>query len=261
MTPSAETAMYAADSSSSDTTAATALNGAESTPLELEIVSDTICPWCFVGKRRIDRAIDELASEGIAVAIRWRPFELNPQMPTTGMNRKAYRSAKFGSWEHSQSLDAQVAAEGAREGIAFRHDLMERTPNTRASHQLIWLAHEVGGTTIQNAVVETLFSRYFCEGGDIGDRKVLTAIGIECGLPVERIAALFEDDDGAPEVLQEETEAISAGVRGVPLIVAGGVALFSGAQRTPLIVEALRKLGRSSATPLKSGEVDAHARA
>jgi len=233
------------------------------TTLELDVVSDTICPWCFVGKRRIDRAIEKLAGEGLTITTRWLPFELNPQMPALGMNRRAYRSAKFGSWERSQSLDAQVAAEGAREGIVFRHDLMERTPNTRASHRLIWLAGELGGSAVQNRVVEGLFSAYFCEGRDVGKAGVLAEIGTTAGLPVEPVAALLAGDDGLAQVLKHEMWAASAGIQGVPSVLAGNLFLFSGAQRTPLIVKALREvaLAHAAAAAVGAGEVGADARA
>src|SRR5580704_1429385 len=94
---------------------------------DLTIVSDVICPWCFVAKKNLEKAL-ELAGTGFAVKITWRPFELNPSMPREGLNRREYRSRKFGSWEHSQHLDAQVATAGKLAGIAFHHDLMERTP-------------------------------------------------------------------------------------------------------------------------------------
>jgi len=231
------------------------------THLKLDIVSDTICPWCYVGKRRIDCAIEELAAEGLTITTRWLPFELNPKMPTGGMNRREYRSGKFGSWEHSQRLDAQVAAEGAREGISFRHDLMERAPNTRASHRLIWLAGEVNGLGAQNRLVEELFSAYFCQGRDVGDRKVLTDIGVQSGLPAERVMTLLDGDEGTAQVLQHETWAASAGIQGVPSIIAGNLLLFSGAQRTPLIVKALREvaMAQTSAEIVDAGEADARA--
>ena len=101
----------------------------------LTIVSDVICPWCFVAKRNLDSAL-RLAGSNLKIEVTWKPFEINPDMPKEGMNRRAYRSRKFGSWEHSQALDAQVATAAAQAGIEFRHDLMERTPNTFNAHRL-----------------------------------------------------------------------------------------------------------------------------
>ena len=111
----------------------------------LGIFSDTICPWCYIGKRRAERALRALGAEDLALTVRWRPFELNPGMPPDGVDRRTYRAVKFGSWERSQALDARVAAAGAEDGIVFRHDRIARTPNTRASHRLIWLAGAKGG--------------------------------------------------------------------------------------------------------------------
>src|SRR6267143_8697 len=105
----------------------------------IDVISDVICPWCYVGKRRLEKAI---ALAGRDVRVRWRPFQLNPQMPKAGMNRKAYRSAKFGSWERSLALDAQVTAVGRAEGIPFAFDKIERTPNTLDAHRLIRLADQ-----------------------------------------------------------------------------------------------------------------------
>ncbi|HEV7252026.1 MAG TPA: DsbA family oxidoreductase [Mesorhizobium sp.] len=262
MTANAERSLCTADGRAPGASGA-AQSPRLATVFELNIVSDTICPWCFVGKRRIDRAIEELAAEGLAATTRWLPFELNPQMPAAGMDRRVYRSAKFGTWERSQALDAQVAVEGAREGIVFRHDLMERTPNTRASHRLIWLAGELGGATVQNRVVEGLFSAYFCEGRNVGEAGVLAEIGLAAGLPVEPIAALLAGDDGLAQVLQHEAWAASAGIQGVPSVRAGDLFLFSGALRTPLIVKALRKvaLANRAAAVVREGEAGTDARA
>ncbi len=216
-------------------------------PLELHVFSDTICPWCFVGKRRIERAIEELRADGAQLIIRWLPFELNPDMPEGGMDRRVYRSAKFGSWEHSQALDAQVAAEGSREGIEFRHDLITRTPNTRASHRLIWLAGELGGSTLQGRLVEALFSAYFCEGRDIGDKTVLADLGARVGLDARRVEVLLEGSEGLDEVLKLELQASTAGIRSVPSVLVDGRVIFSGALRTPLMIQALRELLPSAA--------------
>src|SRR6202047_2696983 len=143
-------------------------SGAKAT-LAIEVISDAICPWCWVAKRRLDRALAGSAPD-VTVSVTWRPFELNPEMPKAGVDRRAYRSAKFGSWQHSQALDAQVAAAGRSEGLVFNHDKMERTPNTLDAHRLIRLA---GQQSKQHDIVEGLFATYFNEGRDIGDPTVL----------------------------------------------------------------------------------------
>jgi predicted DsbA family dithiol-disulfide isomerase len=263
MTSTADPTICTAEGCTADAGIAERAVRRSNTTLELRIISDTICPWCYVGKRRIEQALEELAAEGLSVTTQWLPFELNPKMPAAGMDRREYRSAKFGSWDRSQTLDAQVAAEGAREGIVFRHDLIERTPNTRASHRLIWLGGELGGPELQNRVVEELFSAYFCQGRDIGDLEVLIDIGSSAGLPASRMTALLASNDGIVEVLQREMWGMSAGIRGVPSVVAGNLLLFSGAQRTPLIVKALREVASAHATDALagSGEAQADARA
>src|SRR6266446_551798 len=143
-------------------------SGAKAT-LAIEVISDAICPWCWVASRRLDRAIAAIAPD-VTASVTWRPFELNPEMPEAGVDRHAYRSAKFGSWQRSQALDAQVAAAGRSDGLVFNHDKMERTPNTGDAHRLIWLA---GQLRKQDDVVEGLFAAYFNEGRDIGDPTVL----------------------------------------------------------------------------------------
>lgn len=130
-------------------------SGAKAT-LAIEVISDAICPWCWIAKRRLDSAIAAIAPD----------VKLNPEMPKGGVDRRAYRSAKFGSWQHSRALDAQVAAAGRLEGLVFNHDKMERTPNTVDAHRLILLAGQQGK---QDVVVEGLFAAYFDEGRDVGD--------------------------------------------------------------------------------------------
>jgi predicted DsbA family dithiol-disulfide isomerase len=149
------------------------LTGAALSSFRLDIVSDTICPWCYVGKRRLAAALPILEAEGLTFDVAWCPFQLNPTMPREGLDRRAYRSAKFGSWEKSHALDAQVTEAGASAGLVFRHDLMAKTPNTVASHALIHLARETGDAAMQDGVVEALFSAYFTQGLDVGDPAVL----------------------------------------------------------------------------------------
>src|ERR1051325_2767537 len=127
--------------------------------LTIDVYSDVICPWCFVGKRRMGKGL-----AGRAATVRWHPFELNPGMPAEGVERRAYRIKKFGSWERSLELDVQVAEAGRGEGIAFNFDRMARTPNTFDAHRIIWLAGERG---VQNAVVDALFRAYFTDGRNL----------------------------------------------------------------------------------------------
>ena len=203
--------------------------------LELSIVSDAICPWCYVGKRRLEQAIALM--DGVRpVRVAWRPFELNPQMPKEGIERREYRMRKFGSWERSLALDTQIREVGKSVGIAFRYDLMKRTPNTLDAHRLIWLAGHLG---VQDAMVETLFRGYFSEGRDIGDPAVLADLAATAGIGREQATAFLSSTNGASEVAAEEQVAIRAGLSGVPTFVLNGRVLFSGAQPPEMIAQAL----------------------
>jgi predicted DsbA family dithiol-disulfide isomerase len=204
---------------------------------DLMIVSDVICPWCFVGKKNLDKAL-QLAGPNLQIKITWLPFELNPIMPKEGMDRREYRSRKFGSWEQSLALDAQVAEAGTRAGISFRHDLMARTPNTFQAHRLIWLAGKEGK---QAAVVEALFRAYFIEGRDVGDTSVLIALAAEAGLDEERAKAFLKGTDGADEVRHEEQALMTAGISGVPTFILNGEPLGSGALKPELLAERLNE--------------------
>jgi len=212
-------------------------SGAKAT-LAIEVISDAICPWCWVAKRRLDRALEALAPD-ITASVTWRPFELNPRMPKAGVDRRAYRSAKFGSWQRSQALDAQVAAAGRSDGLVFNHDKMERTPNTGDAHRLIWLA---GQLRKQDAVVEGLFAAYFNEGRDVGDQAVLADVGASAGLDRAMILAMLASDEGQAEVQSELQRAVSLRVSGVPTVLVDGVPLFSGAIRAELMAAELRKV-------------------
>lgn len=220
---------HTSDLPTSPTTAAT--------HLAIEVISDAICPWCWVGKRRLESALEALSPE-ITATVTWRPFELNADMPKAGLDRRAYRSRKFGSWEHSQRLDAQVAAAAKGDGLDFRHDRMERTPNTLDAHRLIWLA---GREDRQDAVVEGLFSAYFHEGRDVGAADVLITVGAAAGLDADRVSTMLASGEGANEVAAELDRAAGLRVSGVPTVVVNGRPLFSGAIRSELIEAHLRE--------------------
>jgi len=205
--------------------------------LAIEVISDAICPWCWVAKRRLDGAIAALAPN-VTAFVTWRPFELNPEMPKAGVDRRAYRSAKFGSWQRSLELDAQVTAAGRSDGLVFNQDKMERTPNTIDAHRLIRLAGQQGK---QAGVVEGLFTAYFNEGRDVGDSTVLADVGASAGLDRARILAMLASDEGLAEVRSELQRTVNLRVSGVPTVLVDGVPLFSGAIRAELMEAELRK--------------------
>ena len=195
--------------------------------LTIRVVSDVICPWCWMGKRRLDRALSNLGP-GVKAKVILEPFELNPNMAVAGMDRRQYRSAKFGSWERSQEMDAQVAGAGRTEGLDYHLERITRTPNTRDAHRLIWLAERKGH---QDAIVEALFAAYFRDGLDIGHRDVLAALATQVGIDCETAANFFSSDEGNAEVQRLEMEHVRRGISGVPTFLLDGSPAVSGAQK------------------------------
>lgn len=206
--------------------------------LRIDIVSDAICPWCYIGKRQLERALTTLAQEGLHFSVHWNPFQLNPDMPKEGRDRAAYRTMKFGSAEKSRELDERVASAAANVGLDFRLDLMLRTPNTLDAHRLIWLAGREG---VQDAVMEAVFIAYFTEGRDIGDRDVLADCAAQGGMDHAKVADFLAGDVAAKEMLAADSAAREAGVNGVPSFFLDGYGLFSGAMPAEQIAAALSR--------------------
>lgn len=202
----------------------------------IEIVSDVICPWCFIGKRRLEKALALLGGE-VEVEIAWLPFQLNPGMPAEGVARADYRRAKFGE-QRSRELDAHVAAEAAGEGLAFELERQARTPNSFAAHQLIELAQERGAG---EAVVEALFRAYFEQAQDIGDRAVLRSIAAECGVAVDELEARWADEADRRRVAQLEEQMRALGISGVPTFILGRRRAVSGAHAPEALAAAIRE--------------------
>jgi len=205
---------------------------------QLDVYSDVICPWCYIGKRHMQEALRQLEGEGLRFQVGWRPFQLNPDMPEGGVPRDEYRRAKFGSLERSRELDAQVAEAARAAGLEIRHDLMQRTPNTMDAHRLISWAGEQGR---QDALVDRLFQAYFTEGRDIGDRAALAELAGEAGLDREQAAAYLAGDAGRAEIAAEDAGVRQAGLTGVPTFVLERHVLFSGAVPPDVFAEALAK--------------------
>lgn len=213
--------------------------GAHGVAIPVTIYSDVICPWCYVGKRRFEAA---LAAPGMPeqIDISWRPFELNPDMPDDGMERAAYRAAKFGA-EKARQLDEQMAATGREVGIAFAFDQMKRTPNTRLAHRLIWQAGREGRIA-QNAVVNRLFEGYFEEGRDIGRKDELVALAKEAGLDGKAASTGLDAEHTLEAVLDLEDAGIRMGIRGVPFFILIDKYAVSGAQPPEVWCDALPKV-------------------
>ncbi len=207
--------------------------------LSVEVISDVICPWCFIGKRRLEKAI---AANVGPVTVRWHAFQLNPTMPKDGISRKEYRIRKFGSWERSMQLDANIVATGKDEGILFDFDRMERTPNTVDAHRLIWLADK---ECVQDAVVEALFLAYFTDGRDISNRQMLIDVVAEAGLDRGKAEAVLGGDEGIEAINDAGAEARRLRVDSVPFFVVNGKITLSGAQQPDTFLEAFRQAGGS----------------
>ena len=180
--------------------------------LAVEVFSDFVCPWCPIGKSRLDKAIALLGPD-LSVKVTWRPYELNPGLPKEGVDRRAYLAAKFGSLADYERMSAHVVAAAASEGIAFALDKIEKTASTRDAHRLAWLAQKLGA---QERVVAGLFRAYFTEGRNLGDVAVLSRIATDAGLDAARVDAFLAGDEGLAEVLAEEKRALGSGSTGSP---------------------------------------------
>jgi predicted DsbA family dithiol-disulfide isomerase len=199
-------------------------------PAVVEVVSDVVCPWCFIGKRRLEKALTLLERQDVAV--RWKPFQLNPDAPKKGMDRQSHRAKKFGSLARAKELDARVAVAGAEEGIQFQFDRIQEIPNTFEAHRLIWFADAKG---VQDAVVDKLFRAYFIDAEDVGDIAVLRRIGIESDLDSGRLDELFAAGQGTEELIAEESAARRRGVHSVPTFFVDGEPVTSGAHKPQLL--------------------------
>ncbi len=197
--------------------------------MHIDIVSDTICPWCYIGKRKLERALADLPE--VAVEIDWRPFQLNPHMPAEGMARDAYLNAKFGGADRASQIYASITEAGRANGIAFAFDRISRTPSTLDSHRLIRWSSSAGR---QDAVVEILFRRYFEEGADIGDHGVLVEAAREAGMDADLVAELLAKDSDLELIRREDAMARQMGINGVPCFIIDRKYAVSGAQDVPV---------------------------
>ena len=205
--------------------------------LTVEVISDVICPWCFIGKRRLEKAIAAVAGQ-YEIQVHWHPFQLNPGMPKEGISRKDYRIRKFGSWERSQELDAKVIAVGKTEGISFEFDKIERTPNTVDAHRLIWLADQYG---CQDAVVEALFLAYFTKGRDISNQRTLIDVAAEAGLDRQAAETVLGSDAGMDVIEKAGELSQQHQVTGVPFFIINNAITLSGAQEPDTFLEVFRQ--------------------
>lgn len=211
--------------------------------ISLDIISDPICPWCLIGKTRLEQAFAERPNHPFAVV--WRPFQLNPEMPPGGMDRRAYLERKFGGPDGAGRVYGAIEETAKAEGLDVRFDLIARTPNTLDAHRLIrWAAPGPQ----QDAAVDALFDRYFFKGADIGAASVLAEIAGEIGLDAEAVAAALASDADREAVQHEDQTARRAGVGGAPTFLINGKHVVSGAQDAALWVRVIDELTQSLAS-------------
>jgi predicted DsbA family dithiol-disulfide isomerase len=206
--------------------------------LTIDIVSDVVCPWCYIGMRRLGLALTRIgqAEPETRLRIRWHPFQLNPDLPPSGVDRREYLEAKFGGPERAAEIYARVRAAGETVGIAFDFDRIATQPNTLDAHRLIaWVQAQADA----NPLVERLFRAYFLEGQNVGDRSVLAALAGEAGQDAAAARAFLDSGAGADEARAADRKARETGIGGVPFFIFDGRVAVSGAQLPDVLVDAI----------------------
>ncbi|MES2254411.1 MAG: DsbA family oxidoreductase [Pseudomonadota bacterium] len=212
--------------------------------MQIDFISDTVCPWCFIGKRRLGRAI--AMRPAISFDVRYRPYRLDPSVPKGGLEREAYLTAKFGKNGGVAEAQKVIAAEGAKEGIEFDFAAIRRAPNTLDSHRLIRWAALTGA---QDEVVERLFAAYFENGEDIGDIRILADIADVCGMDGAQVADMLESDQDLALVEREDQLAREMGVTGVPAMIFANKVAVSGAREPQVLTMVIDKALEMAAQP------------
>lgn len=216
---------------------------ATTSPLNIDIVSDVVCPWCYIGKRHVEAAIAQFSAKRpeVAVTIRWHPFQLNPDLPPEGTDRKAYLEAKFGGPQRAAEIYARVGAAGRNAGLALNFDGIQRQPNTLMAHALIAYAQSIEGGGHADAIVERLFKAYFVDGRFVGDIEVLVAIAAECGLDAEATRAVLSEPSTLEQIAALDASVRRQGISGVPFLIFNQKLALSGAQPPEVMLDAITK--------------------
>jgi predicted DsbA family dithiol-disulfide isomerase len=223
----------------------------ETEPLTIDIVSDVVCPWCYLGEKRLEQA---LAEEAGPIVVRWRPYQLDPTIPEGGLDRAEYMAKKFGKSGRLQSVHDNLTRLGAEVGLPFAFDKITRSPNTLDAHRLIRWATSAG---VQSRVVDRLFEAYFVEGRDIGDRVVLTEIAAECGLDADLVERLLAEGADSEVVRQEVEQAQAMGVSGVPFFIFAGRLGVPGAQEPSALRQAMAEARQAMAESAREAPASA----
>jgi predicted DsbA family dithiol-disulfide isomerase len=209
-------------------------------PLQIDVISDVVCPWCFIGKRRLEKAL--ALKPDIPVEVRYHPYFLNPWVPRDGMARDEYLTTKFGSPERYRGIAGRVVAAAAEEGLTYAVDRMKRQPNTLDCHRLISWAQAAGRAP---QMKQRLMDLYFTEGADLSDREVLVKAAIDCGLDSGETRRKLASDADVAQVEAAANAAKDAGIDGVPTFILGGVAAISGAQAPEVLANAIEQVSKN----------------
>ena len=208
-----------------------------SQPVRIDVVSDVVCPWCFIGKHRLEQAL--ALKPDIAVEVRWRPYFLNDWIPREGISREEYLTTKFGSPERYKGIAQRVTQAAAAEGLVYDSDKMTRQPNTLDCHRLIRWAEGIGKAA---EMKQKLMDLYFTQGADLTNHAVLVQAAADVGLDPEDIRAALESDQDVELIKQEAQSAKEAGIEGVPCFIFGGKLAVSGAQSPEHLAEAIERM-------------------
>ena len=216
---------------------------ANAAPLNIDIVSDVVCPWCYIGKRHVEQAISKWQEKhpDAAVNVRWHPFQLNPDLPLEGTDRKRYLEEKFGGRQRAKEIYARVAAAGRNAGLELNFDGILKQPNTLAAHALIAYAQTADDGAHADAVAERLFKAYFVEGEFIGDLDVLVAIAVECGLDADATRAVLSERATLDQIAAQDVNVRQQGITGVPFFIFNQKVALSGAQPPDVLLDAMEK--------------------
>ncbi|MBI3704816.1 MAG: DsbA family oxidoreductase [Rhizobiales bacterium] len=205
-------------------------------PVRIDVVSDVVCPWCFIGKHRLEKAL--ALKPDIAVEVHWRPFFLNDWIPREGISREQYLTTKFGSPERYKGIAQRVTAAAASEGLVYAADKMKRQPNTLDCHRLIRWAEGIGKAA---AMKQRLMDMYFTQGADLTDRDMLVQAAADIGLDANTVRTQLASDRDVATIEQEARSAKEAGIEGVPCFILGGKFAVSGAQAPEDLAEAIER--------------------
>ncbi len=213
-------------------------------PIEIDVISDVMCPWCYIGKRRLEKALAMLPD--VPVNVRWRPFQLDHTIPETGVDRQEYLSGKFGSAERADEIYENVRNAGREEQIPFEFEKITISPNTLNAHRIIRWAMAEG---VQDAVVERLFQLYFIEGANLTDINVLTDAAVDAGLDRFVVERLLAGDADKAETQAEIAQARQMGVTGVPAFIIGNRYAVMGAREPEAIAQAIAEVAKERTAP------------